>query len=340
MIVTPLSTVEAASCFKESRGVVVVRGAGTKQDWSYPPPSPDLTLDTTGLTGIVEHVPGDLVVVVRAGTPFAELQAALAEKGQQLALDSPHPGATVGGIVATNVSGPRRLRYGTARDLLIGITIVRPDGVIAKAGGKVVKNVAGYDLGKLFVGSYGTLGLIAECAFRLHPLPTSLVEDRMRLGDVEEAVAHAAAARISPRMPVAIELDWPAGDPLEVSVVYEGVPRWELPFHQGQWGFKLAAPLSGLARMLTGLREVAQRHEIPLHVRGSLGAGVLYAGAPSATADFVADLRTVAQTVVLTAPDHDVDFWGPVPGLGLMRRVKEQFDPERRLTPGRFVGGI
>src|SRR6185437_4002101 len=92
---------------------------------------------------------------------------------QQLALDLPLPGATVGGTVATRTSGPRRMLYGSVRDLLIGVTIVRADGVVARAGGKVVKNVAGYDLGKLIAGSYGTRGLIAECVFRVHPLPAA-----------------------------------------------------------------------------------------------------------------------------------------------------------------------
>jgi glycolate oxidase FAD binding subunit len=336
VIVTPSSIVDAAAALKQGAGTVLIRGSGSKQDWGGKPPSPDLTIDTTGLTGIVEHEPGDLVAVVGAGTPLSTLQAALADKGQQLALDSPHPDATIGGIVATNVSGPRRLRYGTARDLLIGITIVRADGIVARAGGKVVKNVAGYDLGKLFVGSYGTLGLIAECAFRLHPLPAALIQEREVLG-LAEAIDFATRARRSPRAPIAIELDW--RDDLEVCVTYDGVPAWDLP--GGAWLFKLTCALSRLEEVLRGARDAAQRHGIPLHLKGSLGVGVLYGGAPEATPEFVRDLRAVTQTVVLTAPRHDgIDLWGPTPGLELMRRVKAQFDPEARLAPGRFVGGI
>src|SRR5206468_5170099 len=112
---------------------------------------------------------GDLVITVEAGVALADVQRVVAKAGQWLALDPPEVGATVGGVVATAASGPRRLRYGTPRDLLIGITVVLADGTIAKSGGKVVKNVAGYDLGKLFTGSFGTLGVIAECTFRLHP---------------------------------------------------------------------------------------------------------------------------------------------------------------------------
>src|SRR6185312_9164621 len=104
---------------------------------------------------------------------LADVQRTVATAGQWLALDPPEPGATVGGVVATAASGPRRLRYGSPRDLLIGITIVLANGTVARSGGKVVKNVAGYDLGKLFAGSAGTLGLITEVTFRLHPLPAA-----------------------------------------------------------------------------------------------------------------------------------------------------------------------
>lgn len=334
MMVTPESTVDAADWLRNNKASVVFRGAGTKDDWGGPV-DPEAILDTTGIAGVIEHVPGDLVVVVRAGTRLSALQESLAEKGQQLALDSPHPHATVGGVVAANVSGPRRLRYGTARDLLIGITIVRPDGVIARAGGKVVKNVAGYDLGKLFVGSYGTLGLITECAFRLHPLPARELASRETFDDIDAAVGHANAARLSTRAPIAIELDWQ--ETAHVSVVYDGVPEWTLP--EGDWLFKMSCPLSRLGTVLHGTRDAAVRHEISLHVKGSLGVGVLYAGAAEASAAFVNDLRQLAQTVVLKAPT-DVDLWGPVPGLDLMRAIKAQFDPAGRIAAGRFVGGI
>src|SRR5262249_33625238 len=143
-----------------------------------------------------------------------------ARAGQRLALDPP-PGAgpaaghdsapgTVGGVLATGVAGPLRLRYGTPRGLAIGMTVVRPDGTVASSRGKVVKNVAGYDLGKLFAGSYGTLGLIAEAAFRLHPLPGAA--SFVTLGCADAALAHAAiaAAADSPLAPSAAEIDRPS----------------------------------------------------------------------------------------------------------------------------------
>src|SRR5208283_2728582 len=124
-----------------------------------PPAACDLVVDLRSMDQVIEHAAGDLVAKVQAGATIGPLAAVLAAAGQQLALDAPAD-ATVGGVIATGTAGPRRLRYGAPRDLLIGLTVVRADGVIAHSGGKVVKNVAGYDLGKLFSGSQGTLGLI------------------------------------------------------------------------------------------------------------------------------------------------------------------------------------
>ncbi|HEV3462352.1 MAG TPA: FAD-binding oxidoreductase, partial [Actinomycetota bacterium] len=148
-------------------------GGGSKLGLGNPPERLDLVVETRGLDQVLEHAAGDLVVKAQAGVRLADLQAALAPAGQWLALDPPEPRATLGGVVAANASGPRRLRYGTVRDLIIGITVVLADGTVARAGGKVVKNVAGYDLAKLFCGSLGTLGLVAEATFRLHPLPAA-----------------------------------------------------------------------------------------------------------------------------------------------------------------------
>ena len=133
-------------------------------------------LETGGLDRILEHNVGDFTAVLEAGVPFADAQQAFAEHGQRLAWDPPEGGrdgrlATVGGIVATADSGPLRHRYGGVRDLVVGMNVVLSDGTIAKSGGKVIKNVAGYDVAKLFAGSFGTLGLIASVSVRLHPLP-------------------------------------------------------------------------------------------------------------------------------------------------------------------------
>ena len=150
---------------------VVPRGTGSKLGWADPPRSADVILDLGRLRGVLDHAAGDVVVVARAGTRLAELQETLARKRQWLALDPPEADATLGGLVATNAAGPRQLTYGRPRDLLIGIEVVLSDGSVARSGGRVVKNVAGYDLGKLYAGSLGTLGVIVEVTFRLHPIP-------------------------------------------------------------------------------------------------------------------------------------------------------------------------
>jgi glycolate oxidase FAD binding subunit len=316
--------------------------------------------------------------VVRAGTGMDELREKLAPTGQQLALDVSLPGATVGGTVAASTSGPRRLLYGTARDLLIGITVVRPDGVVAHAGGKVVKNVAGYDLGKLFTGSYGTLGLITRAAFRLHPLPAADAVVTRRAADAAEAGRLVAAVLAAQVVPSAVEVDAPVGGGVDVAVLIEGTPAgvrdrvatlrrlvggpadmgrpawWgEHPWGHGDTGLKVTAALSRVPGLLSAARDAGDRHAVAVAVRGSAGSGVLYAGLPGGVepeviAGVVGDLRGAARqagghAVVLTAPAavrDRVDLWGPVEGLPLMRRVKDRFDPDGRFAPGRFVGGI
>lgn len=149
-------------------------GGRTELDLGAPPTALDALVSTRGLTRVVEYAPLDQIVTVEAGVTVAALQATLRERRQMLALDPPWADrATVGGVVATNAFGPRRTRYGSVRDLIIGMTLVRADGTRARGGGKVVKNVAGFDLPKLMVGSLGSLGLIASVTFRLHPAPES-----------------------------------------------------------------------------------------------------------------------------------------------------------------------
>ena len=219
---------------------VVPRGGSSKLGWGAPPRRCDLVVDTRAMDQGLEHAAGDLVVRVLAGVSLAQLGEVLAGAGQQLALDPPPysapptagsaaasgwQGATVGGVLATGAAGPRRLRYGTPRDLLIGITVIRADGTVAHSGGKVVKNVAGYDLGKLFTGSFGTLGLIVEAVFRLHPRPASAAYVTVDCDGPDEAYYAVAAAAGSELAPSAVELDRPARDqPARVAVLLEGDP--------------------------------------------------------------------------------------------------------------------
>jgi glycolate oxidase FAD binding subunit len=174
-VVTPGTEQEAAAVLAaaNSAGLCVTpRGSGTKMDWGNAPRRVDIVLSTVRLNQLIEHAWADLTVTVEAGCTLHELQSVLARQGQRLALDGLWPErATVGGALATNDSGALRMRFGSLRDLIIGVTIALPDGTLASSGGKVVKNVAGYDLPKLATGAFGTLGTITRAVFRLHPSP-------------------------------------------------------------------------------------------------------------------------------------------------------------------------
>jgi glycolate oxidase FAD binding subunit len=186
---------------------VMPRGGGTKLGIGSPPTRLGLVLGLTRLDRILEHEPGDLTATVGAGITLSALQSALGKRGQWLSLDPANPDrATVGGILASDASGPRRHLYGTCRDLLIGITVVAADGSIVRGGGKVVKNVAGYDLPKLYVGSFGTLGILVEATLRLRPRPD---EDRLVVVPFDRLKDGGAAARAittSDLIPSALEL--------------------------------------------------------------------------------------------------------------------------------------
>lgn len=151
---------------------VSIIGGGTKRGFGGTKDSDDILLSLEKFAGVIEHVPGDMTVTVKPGTVMKDIQEFLAGHNQMISLDPEWPEyATIGGIVASNSSGPKRLKYGSARDHVIGMRVVYPDGRITRTGGKVVKNVAGYDMNKLFVGSMGTLGVISEITLKLRPLP-------------------------------------------------------------------------------------------------------------------------------------------------------------------------
>jgi glycolate oxidase FAD binding subunit len=393
LVAEPASVEEAsrvlAAASRAGKKVVVV-GSGSKLGLGNPPERLDLLVSTRRLHRVLEHAAGDLVVKVEAGARLSELQAALAPSGQWLALDPPEPGATVGGVVAANASGPRRLRYGTVRDLIIGITVVLADGTVAHAGGKVVKNVAGYDLSKLFCGSLGTLGLIAEATFRLHPRPAAAAAVALQVERFEQAGEAVRRLLRSTLVPSALELTW-YDRPGLLTVVIEGIrPGVEAqataaaellgevgetevlgpsgteaalsqlgatPWEKEEVGIKVAVPPAELpgafADLGPGFRWGSGR------LAAHAGTGVLKVGLTGpdpanadqleAFAGFLAEARArlavrQGSLVVAEAPPalkRAVDVWGP-PGdaVELMRRVKRQFDPDRQMSPGRFVGGI
>ncbi len=223
--VRPTSYEDVAKALRdadESGLAVVPWGAGAQQYAGNPPKRCDLVLETTALAGVVEHTPADLTVTVAAGTRLAELQAALSGAGQRLPLDPAHGDvATVGGLLATNASGPRRQRHGSLRDMVIGTRTALVDGTVARAGGKVVKNVAGYDLNKLLIGSFGTLGVVVEVTFKVLPLPAREEALVATFASLREAVAAGAAIARTPSRPTALEAHDLDGAPRLV-VVAEG----------------------------------------------------------------------------------------------------------------------
>jgi glycolate oxidase FAD binding subunit len=174
-------------------------------------------LTTEGLGRILEHEAGDLTCTVESGVRLSVLQRELAEHGQRLSLDPPGD-PTVGALIAESLSGPLRHRFGAPRDLLLGVTLVLADGTVASAGGKVVKNVAGYDLGRLVCGSRGRLALIARASFRLHPLPRAA---RTLAAGVEDVASAVAALRHSQLEPSALDVLHPG----RVAVLLEGSER-------------------------------------------------------------------------------------------------------------------
>ena len=182
-------------------------GGGTASAVGTPPARAGVVLGLRRLTRLIEHEPGDLTVTAEAGITVAALQAALGGRGQWLSLDPPEAErATLGGAIATNAAGPRRQLYGTVRDLLIGITVVTGDGAVVRGGGKVVKNVAGYDLPKLFVGSYGTLGVIVEATLKLRPRPEQERLFAVAFDRLKDTGAAARAILASDLIPVTLDL--------------------------------------------------------------------------------------------------------------------------------------
>jgi glycolate oxidase FAD binding subunit len=388
-VAAPATEAEATALLAAAAGLdlaVLPRGGGTRLGWGAAPGRCDLVVDTRRLDAVLEHAAGDLVVRVQAGVPLAGLARVLAGAGQRLAVDPPDAGGTVGGLIATGVAGPLRLRYGLPRDLLIGITMIRADGVLTRAGGKVVKNVAGYDTGKLLAGSFGTLGLITEATFRLHPVPPAVRYVSADYARPQAAAAALLAVASSTLVPAAAELDWPRGSaPVSIAVRFEGdpggvderaarlpgllaglpggqdtgtavseaPPRWWSAADGDGTMVEISFWASRLAGILGQIRAAAAAAGLDPAVGGSGAAGVLHAALPAdagpgAVARFVTALRAGlppgrASAVVRHAPApvrDAVDLWGPVPSAGLMRAVKDQFDPGHRMAPGRFAGGI
>jgi glycolate oxidase FAD binding subunit len=204
--------------------LIAPRGGGTKQDWGVAPETIDLMISTARFAQILEYAPGDMTVTAGAGVTIAQLQRELLSHRQRLALDPLWlDRATLGGVIATNDNGALRLRYGSIRDLIIGITVVLPDGTIATSGGKVVKNVAGYDLPKLMSGALGTLGIITRAVFRLHPLPERSRTLSFPFLSREKANDFMLSTADSVVVPTGLQMRTDATGKIEVDVRIDGI---------------------------------------------------------------------------------------------------------------------
>ncbi len=373
--VRPRSIDEVAAAMgaaSASRAAVIPLGGMTLASVGNIPARYDVALDLTALDRIVEYSPEDLTVTVEAGARLADLNAALAERGQFLPFDPPvGEGATIGGIVAANATGPSRHAYDAPRDRLIGISTVHADGTVTKAGGRVVKNVAGYDLCKLYCGSMGTLAVIVSATFKVAPLPRAEKTYAAAFGSAHEAAAFAFHAIDSGLALRSVEVVSPAaarslsagdgwtallrcsGGPAAVErslsdlrtmrpdgrIVGEDVwTRYPALDASAPVVLRLSPPPSDVAEALT----VAGPDAV---ATATLAHGIARFALPDDRPDLREFARLRGGAWVLERAPLDLksalDVWGPARSdFDLMRRVKREYDPAGVLSPGRFVGRL
>jgi glycolate oxidase FAD binding subunit len=371
----PADVAEALKLATESAAVVVPWGGGTQQSLGATPERFDLAMDLRRLNHILEYEPADLTVTVEAGMRLSELQRLLGERGQWLPLDPRLPDeATIGGILATNASGPTRHSRGTARDLVIGMSVALANGDIVKSGGRVVKNVAGYDMAKLQIGALGTLGVILQATFKVSPLPqqTLTCGAEGTLERVGALAAHVDELRLPAQALVltkeATASNWAllvrfaggraaverarsdflaaAGESRvlsesEADSAWTNLVALQQAFEAVK-GSVLPAKTSELATWFADQgANVAAYPSIGIVQCSSsdrgLGASILKEGRSKAMA-------YGGSLVIERAPrelKREVEVWGEPKGdFALMQRLKREFDPGRTLNRGRFLGGI
>lgn len=364
LVISPRTTEEVAAVLRyaDANGVgVEIVGAGTKRGWAGAVRG-DVLLETRGLAGVCEHSWQDLTATVRAGTTWAEMQRVLEEHRQMVAVDPLWADrATVGGVIATNDSGALRLKYGGLRDLVIGMTLVLADGTIARSGGKVVKNVAGYDLHKLMIGAFGTLAVVTEVTFRLHGIPRNT-----RVWSFEAADAGACGEVLMKVLDSQLSVQAmqlrasAAGFALDVELAsIDEVMRqqWDLlNSFAGGAGVSPENVFGARERLLTGGGVMVKVTMLPSAIArfsaevARLGGEAVAQGTGIMVAR-VADASAVQRLHEVVAAESDgaltvlrgADGLGVLPSAGdaaaLMREIKRRFDPRGTLNPGVVVGG-
>ncbi len=341
-------------------------GGGTDLDFGNAPRPLDAVIRTTALNGVIEYAPEDQTITVEGGMRVATLDAVLAEAGQMLPIDvGDRAQATIGGAIATNAFGSRRHRYGSIKDLIVGVEIVRPDGTLARGGGKVVKNVAGFDLPKLMVGSLGTLGAIVSATLRVFPIPAATRAIALDCSPAHELYRASIADRALE--PVAVTWSLDAGLVLTFAGLHAAVDAQltrvaEAASARGVAASVLAA--EALERERARERDVRRRGAwrasvaqapaatFPLMLAANaayvayptLGVTVIAGDDEPFTPAAVEQARASANVLVHAMPERvraHLDAWGaPPPAFALMRALKAQFDPHGLCNPGRFIGGL
>jgi glycolate oxidase FAD binding subunit len=377
-IVEPADASELAAALQAAsreKQITVLRGGGTKLGWGRPPVSIDLLVSTARLNSLLVHRHGDMTATAHAGLSLAQLNRELARHGQWLPIDSAFDAATIGGIVATNDSGPVRHRYGTPRDLLIGLTFALTDGRIVKAGGHVVKNVAGYDLGKLVSGSFGTFGAIVDATFKLLPIPQASATLDAAYDDGEVMARDVMQVATSQLEPMAFDVMLDGGQyrlrllfassPAAVGAQVESAQRLlsqPSSVITGEremeiWTEHTRSPWAGtgavirfgwlpakLAEVTTLMHDVQQiAGPVVMAGRVGTGAALMRIDADARTQVAVVErLRSsswVGNVAVLRASaelKQQIDVWGPPASASdAARALKRMFDPAGVLNAGR-----
>lgn len=345
-VLTPRSIDEAAGllCELPPESRVRILGGGTHLALGYRF-DPDVILSTAGLDRIVAWEPDDLTVVVEAGMTVEELESTLAAKGQTALLHERSGAGTVGGALATATSGWRRYRYGPIGDRVLEVTLVSSDGRVSTAGGRLVKNVTGYDLPRLATGSLGSLGLIARACFKLWPLPVAAATVPVESAEEALSIAYRPLAVLETDGKTSVFL---GGTREEIEgqakalggSAAEGL-SWPDP-PKGQIRFSVRVPPSYL-------RSIVRRFGRRWQYVAQFGVGEVSVGTDEAGREALEELRVAAESVggtlvLLDGPDglrQEFDPWGTPPAsLPIQRRLVELFDPGRMINPGILPGGI